>query len=102
MEYSLPLAFLPGGHGAETDTPLTMSFSRCRNKQRIWSEISEDTHILGTLRVLTQEVPGLKESGSVIQEPGTPCGCGSRKQIVGMFAKGDSGPRTLRMAGVLD
>ena len=37
-----------------------------------------------------------------MQESGTPCGCGSGKPIVGMFAKGDSGPRALRMAGVLD
>ena len=42
-----------------------MGFSRCRNEQEIWSEKSEDTHILRTLRVLTREVPGLRETGSV-------------------------------------
>lgn len=65
VEASLPSACSPRGREEETDTDRAVSSSRCRYKQRTWSEISEDTQIWGTLRVLTLEVPGLRETGSV-------------------------------------
>lgn len=65
VEAALPSAYSPRGHEEETDTDRAVSSPRCRYKQRTWPEISEDTQIWGTLRVLTLEVPRLRETGPV-------------------------------------
>lgn len=77
-------------------------------QQQIWPEISENTHILRTLRVLTQEVPGFKETGSVrliytgTWDAARVVVVGAENKLLECLQKETQDQGLWRMAGVLD